>query len=137
MRPSGSYPDDPLMSPNLEIAGLRGARVQAVFARSSNVAIGWSLWGMLPQQGTGASSLARAIMTIMKRLLSALACAAEPPERRRCGPCCNTPAPRRHAPKRVNRCDLAMVSANSRVRKSYTDEAATTETSSRAIAPLF
>jgi hypothetical protein len=36
------------MSPNLGPAGLRGARFQAVFAKSSYVGIGWSLWGFLP-----------------------------------------------------------------------------------------
>lgn len=29
-------------------AGLRGARFQANFAKSSYVEIGWNLWGMLP-----------------------------------------------------------------------------------------
>lgn len=29
-------------------AGLRGARFQAVFGRSSPAGIGWNLWGMLP-----------------------------------------------------------------------------------------
>jgi len=29
-------------------AGLRGARFQAVFARSNYVEIGWDLWGALP-----------------------------------------------------------------------------------------
>jgi hypothetical protein len=29
-------------------AGLRGARFQAVFARSRSAGIGWDLWGMLP-----------------------------------------------------------------------------------------
>ena len=37
-----------VMSPNLGPAGLRGARFQAVFARSDYVEIGWSLWGFLP-----------------------------------------------------------------------------------------
>jgi len=36
------------MSPNLGPAGLRGARFQAVFARSRSAGIGWSLWGFLP-----------------------------------------------------------------------------------------
>jgi hypothetical protein len=36
------------MSPNLEPAGLRGARFQAVFARSNYAGIGWNLWGTLP-----------------------------------------------------------------------------------------
>jgi hypothetical protein len=36
------------MSPNLGPAGLRGARFQAVFAKSSYVEIGWNLWGFLP-----------------------------------------------------------------------------------------
>jgi hypothetical protein len=44
----GSYKDGPIMSPNLTPAGLRGARFQAVFARSSYVGIGWNLWGFLP-----------------------------------------------------------------------------------------
>jgi hypothetical protein len=36
------------MSPNLSPAGLRGARFQAVFAKSSYVEIGWNLWRFLP-----------------------------------------------------------------------------------------
>ena len=36
------------MSPNLGSPGLRGARFQAVFARSNYVEIGWNLWGFLP-----------------------------------------------------------------------------------------
>jgi len=48
LRPSGSYTDSPRMSPNLGPAGLRGARFQAVFARSRSAGIGWSLWGFLP-----------------------------------------------------------------------------------------
>jgi hypothetical protein len=41
-------------------AGLRGARFQAVFARSSYVEIGWNLWGFLPHflpQQTGLRQL--------------------------------------------------------------------------------
>jgi hypothetical protein len=36
------------MSPSLSPAGLRGARFQAGFAKSSYVEIGWDLWGTLP-----------------------------------------------------------------------------------------
>jgi len=41
-------------------AGLRGARFQAEFARSSYVGIGWDLWGFLahflPQEGPSLAS---------------------------------------------------------------------------------
>jgi hypothetical protein len=40
-------------------AGLRGARFQAVFGRSSPAEIGWNLWGTLPHllpQESGAMS---------------------------------------------------------------------------------
>jgi hypothetical protein len=51
------------MSPIIGPAGLRGARFQAVFARSSYVGIGWSLWGFLPhflpQHPQGTSSKRR------------------------------------------------------------------------------
>ena len=36
------------MSPNQGSAGPRGARFQAVFARSRSAGIGWDLWGLLP-----------------------------------------------------------------------------------------
>ena len=44
-------------------AGLRGARFQAVIARSRSAEIGWNLWGMLPhllpQDGQASSSSMR------------------------------------------------------------------------------
>ena len=36
------------MSPCQRAAGLRGARLQAVFARLRSAGIGWGLWGRLP-----------------------------------------------------------------------------------------
>jgi hypothetical protein len=49
LRPSGSYTDSPLMSPIQGPVSLRGARFQAVSARSRSAEIGWTLWGFLPQ----------------------------------------------------------------------------------------
>ena len=52
------------MSPRQSPAGLRGARFQAVFARSRSAGIGWTLWGFLPhflpqRRGSGSHGAGR------------------------------------------------------------------------------
>ena len=56
------------MSPIQRTAGLRGARFQAVSARSRSAGVGWTLWGFLPhflpRLGSGTKAIASAAVAV-------------------------------------------------------------------------